>query len=526
MAKQSSDTLFDNLSPPFVSELKVQASSWREDKLKLGPPAEGPDFSKAVKEIEKTKSIDTSSIQEFKSYPKKSYAEMHGIIRKWLAITDDEWLDVILACALDRKIKGDPIWIFVVGVPSSTKTEITRQFADGHDFYQLSSLTPNSMISGFVKPDGKPVAGLAEQLDGKTLILKDFTSILSMSKDKRDEILGQLRELYDGELAKKMGNLDRKITVKCRVGLIACVTPVIDIYHSVMNQLGERFLKIRSDQDADSMLDMCVLNNGRETQMREELRDAIMGFLTNLEIDEEVLFIPENMNFLKENAKFLAKLRAPVYGRFEGDEYLIDAAPQPEKPTRIFKQLVKLTICLCNIRGLKSPDKRVLDAVRRVVLDSGPQDRRRVVEFLAENPGERYLISEITAKTKIPRSSLRRVLEGLNRLDMVERHGPGTSDSDSWSASTYTPLLVLGTSVPKNREGVELPLAVGVSYEQFLRWITFRFVDGRFKNMAWNEIREQAPASEKDRIMDYLTLAVKNGFLTNANGIYALARGS
>src|SRR3989344_7730385 len=112
-------------------------------------------------------------------YNKKNLDDIKKVIKNWLAIDDEEWVDIILACSLDRKIKGEPIWLFIVGVPSSTKTEIVRCFEDGNMYFQLSTLTTNSLISGYIKSDGKKVEDLAIQINGKVLILKDFTTILT-----------------------------------------------------------------------------------------------------------------------------------------------------------------------------------------------------------------------------------------------------------------------------------------------------------------------------------------------------------
>ena len=279
-------------------------------------------------------------------------------INKWLYINDDEWLDIILACSLDRKIRGEPIWLFIIAVPSGSKTEILRAFKEGEDFFHISSLTANSFVSGYTyleKKKTKKVEDLATQIDGKCLILKDFTSILSMAKEKRDEIIGQFRELYDGSYEKKFGNIDKKIRIKSKFGLLAGVTPKIDKYYNLMGQLGERFLKLRSDFDDEKMLELCDHNEGKEIKMRSEIGKATMDFYNTVKI-RDVTFSPNDIVELKKAAQFIAKIRAPDYSRWDRDGCVEHIPTQAEKSPRVYKQIKKLCKALCCVYGLTSPN--------------------------------------------------------------------------------------------------------------------------------------------------------------------------
>jgi hypothetical protein len=100
-----------------------------------------------------------------------------------------------------------------------------------------------TFVSGF---KGKN-SSLLERLDAKGLsflLLKDFTTVLSLHRDARSEILGALREIYDGEYSKDFGN-GQSVSWSGRLGFLAGVTPVIDRHHQVLAVLGQRFLMLR-----------------------------------------------------------------------------------------------------------------------------------------------------------------------------------------------------------------------------------------------------------------------------------------
>ena len=108
----------------------------------------------------------------------------------------------MLATVVAHNYPGDPVWLFLVGAPGSAKTEIIRTLRTSKT-YSLSSLTQHTLISGLKTKGDDP--SLLPKLDGKVLVIKDFTTVLSGRRDVRTEICGQLRDIYDGFCEKSFG---------------------------------------------------------------------------------------------------------------------------------------------------------------------------------------------------------------------------------------------------------------------------------------------------------------------------------
>ena len=68
-----------------------------------------------------------------------------------------------------------------------------------------------------------PYAGILQDLDGKTVIIKDFTTILNSSEETKTEIYGQLRSIYDGFYEKAFGTMRKKVSIKAVIGLLVGV---------------------------------------------------------------------------------------------------------------------------------------------------------------------------------------------------------------------------------------------------------------------------------------------------------------
>src|SRR5262249_7946493 len=131
---------------------------------------------------------------------------------------------------------------FIVAPPSSMKTEVIRSLDDVPDVYPLSSLTAQTFASGFERRGVE--TSLLPKLDGKTITMKDFGTVLTMYREKKAEILAQLREIYDGGFVKEFGN-GKRFHWAGKVGLLAGVTPIIDREYALNQILGERFILYR-----------------------------------------------------------------------------------------------------------------------------------------------------------------------------------------------------------------------------------------------------------------------------------------
>jgi hypothetical protein len=182
------------------------------------------------------------------------YQQLLDFYRREFHTDDTAPLDVCLATVATGWTEGDALWVYVVGAPSSGKTELVRAFKDdGSRTRFLSSLTPNSLVSGL--RDGKH---LLPDLNRRTLVIKDFTMTLESNRENRDALFGALRDAYDGSYAKAFGTVGT-LGFDSHFNLIAAVTTAIDGYYTVQSILGQRFLIVRtsfpdefeSDQERD-----------------------------------------------------------------------------------------------------------------------------------------------------------------------------------------------------------------------------------------------------------------------------------
>ena len=361
------------------------------------------------------------------SPPPTSFSDLEATINKWLLLNDLGIIKVLAATVLANRLKADPVWLFIVTASGGTKTELLRGLNTVPDIYPISDLTPQTFLSG-EKSNKK--ASLLHRLPTEVIItMKDFTTVLTMHRDKRHAILSQLREIYDGQVRKEFGTGETK-DWSGKIGFIAGVTSVIDHHYGVYQTLGERFIQYRPTQPDPIRLSLRALgNNGNENAMREEIQSAFANYIASVEIPVEPMDVSDELKRRIANlAAFCVTARSGIIR--DGYSREIELVPEVELPTRLAKQFITLYCGLALISGEFTEADYCL--IYKIAMDTIPRNRRVTIEHLvrADEPLETAGVAEAI---HYPVNTTRRILEELHALSLVDRKPQGGSLSDLWS---------------------------------------------------------------------------------------------
>jgi hypothetical protein len=349
--------------------------------------------------------------------------------RRWLHLPNPEPLDILFATLLGNRLPGDPLWLFLVAPPGGSKSAMLMSLSKAPHIMTTTSLTPHALVSGAVGPGGGDPS-LIPKLDGKVLVIKDFTSILSMNQSARDEILGVLRDAYDGETTKYFGTGLVK-RYHSTFGMVAGVTPAIEMFTGVHASLGERFLRYRIRLPGrvsvgTDVISRAIGNIANENIMRAELQEVAIKAL-NREIDTTRL--PKiSAPFHKKLvglAQWVAATRAVVVREKYTREMLFK--PVAEIGSRIGVQLAKLGLGL----GMyHQADKLTEDHYRllvRVARDTVPDRVEEILRRLWLHGGIKDFIptSEVVELTRLNPETCRTLLNDLTSLHVLQRQDAG-----------------------------------------------------------------------------------------------------
>lgn len=340
----------------------------------------------------------------------------------YLTNSNEACIAVCLATVVSTYVPGEPIWMFLVGPASCGKTTLIEAFGVSNMYCEAQShLHSKVLVSGWRDGDGED-SSLLPRLKRRTLLIKDFTTVVSMSHAAQDELYGLLRDAFDGTFRKQYGNRVERHYSDIRFGFIAGVTNVI--HGDCRSSLGERFLKIHYlDEDFDEERHMmAAMDAFHHKQSRgEALQRTMLGYvhhlIQNIPEPDQLPYVNSYMRYRICNlAIMVSYLRAQVERR--GDDSLL-YRPAREVASRVAVQLKKLCECLMLVMNKTVADEEVYQVLRKVALDSCIPFNVELVNLLNRRPNG-MTRGFIANKLQIPSTNVYRLLVDLQQLGVVQ----------------------------------------------------------------------------------------------------------
>ena len=342
----------------------------------------------------------------------------HTVFRRWLGEDyDTDALNAVLAAAAAERLNGDPLWLLLISGSGNAKTE-TVQALDGIGATITSTIaSQGALLSATAKKErtADATGGLLRRLEPRgVLVIKDVTSILSMSGESRAEVLGALREVYDGRWSRNVGtDGGRTLDWSGRIAVVGAVTTAWDKAHAAIASMGDRFVLVRMDSTTGRQKAgrRAIGNTGQEIEMRAELAAAAAGVIDGMNT-EPVTITDTETDVLLAAADLVTLARTGVEYDYRGD--VIDAHA-PEMPTRFAKQLAQV------VRGGVAIGMDRAAAARlaiRCARDSMPPLRLAIVDDVAEHPDSST--AEVRKRLGKPRATVDRQLQALHMLGVLD----------------------------------------------------------------------------------------------------------
>lgn len=387
------------------------------------------------------------------------YAEVEDKV-KILLPNSQTVLRLVLAVAVSSQYKNPlMIWLLLVGVPSSGKTDLVRLIRDAEATYYLDNLTQNAFISGERPSKSNKVHDLLPLLDKRCLVIKDWTSIFSLDEKMTKKLLGDLVGIYDKEFTKfssRRGN----VSYKSAFSQLGCITPAtLNKHTNYMNMVGPRFLAYTmppsSVADADTSYEL-IFSEKNRSEIEKEARKYTSSYLNQLS-KEKFIIKPLNKGTqdylrvaaeLMSNSRGIVILQSASFKNEAGDDvkYYEILDVQVEEPWRAIQQLISLAQYLTFVVGKDTVGVEELTTIKEVVISSMPADRSQALRSIKNHGGiltakELADISEKSARTS------RRLLDELFALKVLDKNkGSGPVASDYRISARFRDFLLLDTA--------------------------------------------------------------------------------
>jgi hypothetical protein len=336
----------------------------------------------------------------------------------------------VFAVAVSVHFRLQPqLWLMMVGVPSSAKTELVRILKNLPFVYFLDSMTQNPFASGY-KPPGKAKSfDLLPELDGKCFIVKDYTTLFSLNEETTKKLLGELTSIFDGEFA-KFSPTRGLLSYASEFSHIGCVTPAtLNVHQRYLNIIGPRFLFYRipylSTDRRQHGFTIAWSKQNRKQKLESIRERAVKYFdqllqgnpslveITNTRIQQ----VLESLALLLTRARGIVITQRESFQNENGNNitYYEVLDRQIEEPWRALGQLKNLAACLVFIDSRLEVNEDDCQVLKTVVLSSMPAERADVLEFFLDH-------DYVTAKnlTDVTGKSLRTCQRLLKELESVE----------------------------------------------------------------------------------------------------------
>ena len=392
--------------------------------------------------------------------PIESFDELVAVFKKsmfWTQTMEDV-LAVMLAVLISVKIGGELLWIYIVGPPSSGKSALCDAVAAASTYaVKVNKIT--GIHSGYKKGKSKKDYSVLHTVNGKTMIVKDWTSILSLPPTLLQNIYGELRDIYDGSVNTHYRTEVRHNYDDVRFGMLAGVT--YEILRQNFSHLGERCLRIDitdkttgSHKHVSKALEHIVkgMRGSFPSQSNAEIppdrmleiKQATLGFLNHLfekiqtcpppEIDEGML------KRFTMTARLMERLRGHVAR--EGTEREVSYRPRPAVAIRLASQLTKTAVLLSVVFDKPTVDEDVFKIIKKLSIDSSSGPCYDIIKTLmAEHEDDGLGLSAGAISKKLgylSKNAVHRRLQDLQQLKLISpvevpnKHGVRGRHSHLW----------------------------------------------------------------------------------------------
>jgi hypothetical protein len=376
--------------------------------------------------------IDLSEIEVVKAKHCVSFSELIDIYKEDLTVTQSfkDCLAICLAVHMAVKLEGEPLWLYLVGAPSSGKSTICELLsADEHHTRPLSKFT--GLVSG-----SRQGQHLIPYLQNKCMVIKDGTLLLESTPQQLANVYGELRDIFDGSLEARYRNGVSASFNNISFGMIIGITE--RVYSLNMAALGERFLHCRLETTRETeternetairrILSGCKLsvaegNDEGDSRSFPKQRQYTAGFINHLHSrlsNEDIIrpsFTSEDCTLIQSLADVIACSRANAPRKHDREE--ISYNSRPEASTRLVKLYSKLALCLCYVLGVNkiTPEVRRLMCKCTVDTAHGRQfDILRSITLSQQGMNKQA----VAVATSVPLETLNRKIEDLKSLGVL-----------------------------------------------------------------------------------------------------------
>lgn len=326
----------------------------------------------------------------FTAAPSTPVELLAAAVRQHLYMPDPGALYVLMGAVAGSMLEGQPIYLMLIGPPSCGGSALLDMLTGMPSVVGAGLIeSPAAFLSGTGKRDRDKSAtgGLLGEIGRHgAIVLKDFTTILSLHPEIRRKVMGVFRECYDDKWERGVGTDGGKTLVwEGRLAAFAKCTGEID-HHAMLNStLGERWVYYRYPAtDGYAQARQALLNSGK-SGWQADLRCLTHAMFEGLDLryggKAAIRLAPRRALTDLEISRIinLATVASKCRSGVSRDPYKHDvtSVPESENQARLAGELQQIYI---GMETVGVPDRMRWKLTEKVAMDSMPRIRRMILE--------------------------------------------------------------------------------------------------------------------------------------------------
>lgn len=359
----------------------------------------------------------------------KTLSELDKAYHELFYVEDEVIFKLIVSMVIGAKLNAPPVWLFLIAGSSAGKSTALSVLYQVPFVTLVSDLTPNTFLSG-MKIAGKETSLLKKLGNNFVVVMKDFTTMISKDDASKQQIIAQMREIFDGHVSKETGNGQRVewgTKEKPNKGMfIMAATEGIYKIQSDFSDMGTRAINYVMPLQDERKSAKAALKNKRNHEASgaklAQLQKDVAEFVDHMIKNAPLEFAPISEQ-LEDDIISVAMLaergRSVVDRTYQGE---VNLALSAGMPMRMSEQLMALAQFMMYVNGGELTEG-MRNAIFKVAFDSIPKQRKLILEIAGKY--NRVDIIAIAQAINYPHGVVRKWVEDLNMFQILDRSTDG-----------------------------------------------------------------------------------------------------
>lgn len=316
-------------------------------------------------------------------------------------------------------------WLFIVGGPSTGKTELITLLEGLPGYFPIDNLSGNALLSGMKRSDTSASLLHRTPKEGGFLVFSDFTTMLAKRQEELSDILGQLRVVFDGRATKHTGGQEETIAWEGKLGLLAGCTTSLYYKTEDYAEVGQRMVIYHMEQPDNRKVGKFKFRKAKTDRkaLKNEIQSIMADIVSTTVIPQKMSDLPDfdeqTENDLIDIAHLAVTARSPINRNKYSREKTQESKEDQEGIGRVLGQLMNMahSLMVLNQDGQLYPeDRRIL---YQTGLDCIDPRKRAILQALTQY-GYGGDADAIANTTRYEVEITKRMLGDLFSLGMID----------------------------------------------------------------------------------------------------------